>query len=138
MDDRDAALETQTILGGFRSYPSSVAILTDRPSASDVRFAADLMTSLGHPTRVGIVNLLRKEPLSVGSIASGLNISQANASQHLAILLRSGILARTSSGTTRRYSLRNPNLGKMLDLIEAFRRAHLDDPSPMDTDGEDD
>jgi DNA-binding transcriptional ArsR family regulator len=82
---------------------------------------------MANTTRLRIVQLLRKQPLAVGQIATILSITQANASQHLAIMLRAGILVRESEGTTRRYSLRSPIIIKVLDQIEEFRQAHKED-----------
>ncbi|MGI8924243.1 MAG: ArsR/SmtB family transcription factor [Fimbriimonadales bacterium] len=127
MEDKEEALEEQTLAGGFRSHSSGFEILSDLANGSENKFAAELLTSLAHATRVRIVNLLRKEPLSVSQITAGLQISQANASQHLAVLLRSGALARASNGTTRLYSLRDPSVAKVLDIIEEFRQAHRED-----------
>ena len=121
--ESEEALEAQTLSGSLRAIPT-LEILAGLSSG---RFAAELLTSLGHPTRLRIVQLLRHQPMTVGQITSQLEISQANASQHLGVLLRSGALLRASDGATRRYSLRSPGIAKLLDVIEEFRQTHWED-----------
>ena len=102
-------------------------LLSELAGGAENRFAAEVLAALANPTRLRIVNLLRKQPLAVGHLATALSLTQANASQHLAILLRAGVLVRESEGTTRRYSLRSAKIPKLIDLIEEFRQAHRED-----------
>lgn len=121
--DSEEALEAQTLSGILRGLPT----LEHLAGLSSARFAAELLTSLGHPTRLRIVALLRRAPMTVGQITTALEISQANASQHLGVLLRSGALIRESDGASRRYSLRSQEIAKVVDLIETFRQTHWED-----------
>lgn len=82
--------------------------------------SAALFASLGHPTRICIVELLLEKELSVGDICSSLELPQSNASQHLAALLRTGVLAVTPRGTSRMYRIRGPRITKILELIREF------------------
>lgn len=81
-------------------------------------FAIEFLNALAHPTRMKIVRLLKSGPQSVNSIIEVMKIPQANASQHLATLLKAGIVARESRGTMRFYSLKNSSIGGILDVIE--------------------
>ncbi len=82
--------------------------------------ASALFASLGHPTRISIVELLHDKEMSVGDIASALGIAQSSASQHLAALLRTGVLTVIPRGTSRRYHVRGPRIAKILELIREF------------------
>jgi DNA-binding transcriptional ArsR family regulator len=113
-------LEAETLAGGLRLLQPVEALFGVQAEQATIRFCATLLNSLGHPTRLRIVGLLKKGPMSVGAISSELNISQANASQHLAVLLRAGAVVREASGTSRRYSLREPGMRRILERIEAF------------------
>ena len=53
---------------------------------------ARVCKALADPKRLLIINELRDGPRPVGEIAAALGISQANASQHLAILRDKGVL----------------------------------------------
>lgn len=113
------ALESQTLAGSLKLLPPSM-----RLTEESGRSAADLLAALGHTTRLRILELLRRQPLTVGHISQELGVSQANVSQHLAVLLRSGALAFSSEGTSRTYSLRGDAIGKVLDLVDAFLNSH--------------
>lgn len=117
-------LESQTIMGSFKRLPGELHLFGEKMEG---RFAAELLTALGHPTRLRIINLLRKESMTVGQIAATLSVSQANVSQHLGVLLRAGALLRESHGAARRYSLRSPAIAQILELIEEFRQVHGED-----------
>lgn len=67
-----------------------------------------------------MVELLIKEEMSVGDVASALDLAQSSASQHLAALLRSGVLDVTPRGTSRLYRVRGPRIAKILELIKEF------------------
>ena len=84
-----------------------------------VRSAA-LFASLGHPTRIAIVELLADQKLSVNEISEALGLGQSSTSQHLAALLRSGVLAVTPQATKRLYRTRGPRIGRVLALISEF------------------
>ena len=127
MDKQTDDLENQTLAGSLRSVGSDSLLLSELAGAAANRFAEEMLAAMANTTRLRIVNLLRKQPLAVGQIASVLSLTQANASQHLAIMLRAGIVVRESEGTTRRYSLRSPIILKVLDHIEEFRQAHKED-----------
>jgi DNA-binding transcriptional ArsR family regulator len=120
-------LERQTLAGSLRSVETDSLLLSELAGGADSRYVAEILGALANPTRLGIIGLLRKQPLSVGQIAAALALTQANASQHLAIMLRAGILVRESEGTTRRYSLRSATIPKVMDLLEEFRQAHRED-----------
>jgi DNA-binding transcriptional ArsR family regulator len=127
LDRKTDDLENQTLAGSLRLVGSDSLLLSELAGAAANRFAEEVLTAMANTTRLRIVNLLRKQPLAVGQIASALSLTQANASQHLAIMLRAGILVRESEGTTRRYSLRSRTIIKVLDHIEEFRQAHKED-----------
>lgn len=127
MENREDDLERQTLAGSLRSVETDSLLLSELAGGADNRYAAEILGALANPTRLRIIGLLRKQPLSVGQLAGALALTQANASQHLAIMLRAGILVRESEGTTRRYSLRSATILKVVDLLEEFRQAHRED-----------
>lgn len=82
--------------------------------------SAALFAALGHPTRISMVELLNKDEMSVGGVSAALDLAQSSASQHLAALLRSGVLDVTPRGTSRLYKVRGPRIAKILELIKEF------------------
>ncbi len=92
-------------------------------SETTERIAA-LFGALGNPTRVLIVREIAQEPLRVTTIAERLNIAQSSASQHLAILERSGLIKATRMGTSRLYGIRGPRVAKLLETVAEFCEIH--------------
>ncbi len=90
------------------------------------RFKAGVFQALAHPTRIAIFELLRDEgEVSVGTIYERLGLEQANVSQHLAILRARQIVVGRKDGNQVFYSLRDPILGKVLNLMRQYFQAHL-------------
>jgi DNA-binding transcriptional ArsR family regulator len=92
------------------------------------RFKAGVFQALAHPTRVAIVELLRDEgEVPVSTIYERLDLEQANASQHLAVLRSKQIVIGRKDGNQVFYSLRDRILGKVLDLMRQYFQAHLNE-----------
>ena len=89
------------------------------------RFKAEIFQALAHPTRIAIVELLRNGEMSAGHLIERLGLEQANASQHLAVLRSKQIVVNRKEGNQVFYSLRDPILGKVLDLMREYFQAHL-------------
>jgi DNA-binding transcriptional ArsR family regulator len=70
--------------------------------------------------RLLIINELRDGPLTVGEVVAALEIPQANASQHLAVLRDRGIVSARRSGTNVYYALTSPKLVEAVDLLYQF------------------
>ena len=85
------------------------------------RLKAGLFRALAHPTRIAIVELLRDEgEISVSHIYERLALEQANVSQHLAVLRSNQIVIWRKEGTHVFYSLRDPMLVRVLDLMRRY------------------
>ncbi len=90
------------------------------------RFKAGIFQALAHPNRIAIVELLRDEgEVPVSRIYEQLKIEQANASQHLAVLRAKQIVTGRKDGNQVFYSLRDPILGRVLNLMRQYFQAHL-------------
>jgi ArsR family transcriptional regulator len=91
------------------------------------RFKAELFQALAHPTRIAIVEVLREGELPAGKLIEKLGLEQANVSQHLAILRAKQIVVNRKAGNQVFYSLRDPVLGEVLDLLRGYFYSHLSD-----------
>ena len=94
-------------------------------------YKASIFQALGHPTRVAIVELLRDGEITAGALAEKLEVEQANLSQHLAILRSRQIVANRKEGNQVFYSLRNPVLGKVLDMMRRHFQSNLNEAVQM-------
>ena len=73
-----------------------------------IRKAKLLMKSLSDDTRIRIINLLKKEELSVTEICDILDVQQSNLSKHLSRLRLTGLVNDNREGFNVYYSLVNP------------------------------
>jgi DNA-binding transcriptional ArsR family regulator len=89
------------------------------------QFKAEFFQALAHPTRIAIVEQLRGGELSAGTLIERLGIEQANASQHLAVLRSKNILANRKAGNQVFYSVRDPLIIEVLDLMRRYFHAHM-------------
>jgi len=94
-------------------------------------YKAGVFQALGHPTRIAIIEMLRDGELSAGAIGERLGIEQANVSQHLAILRSRQIVAGRKEGNQVFYSVRNPVLLKVLDIMRDYFQSNLKDAVQM-------
>ncbi len=94
-------------------------------------YKASIFRALSHPTRIAILELLRDRELSARTIQEKLGLEQANLSQHLAILRSHQIVVNRKEGNQVFYSIRNPMLVKVLDIMRQYFQASLADAVQM-------
>jgi DNA-binding transcriptional ArsR family regulator len=95
------------------------------------QFKAEIFQALAHPTRIAILDLLREGEMTVGTFAEHLNLGQANLSQHLAILRAKQIVATRRAGNQVFYTMRDPLIWKVLDLMRRYFQKHLGESMAM-------
>jgi ArsR family transcriptional regulator len=86
---------------------------------------ADFFKALAHPARIRILEHLRDGEKSAGEILEALGLEQSNGSQHLAVLRNKDILVTRREGTSILYSVRDPMLYEILDLLRRYFYEHL-------------
>src|SRR6478609_3275897 len=89
------------------------------------RFKAEIFQALGHPTRIALVEALRDGERSAGQLIEILALDQANVSQHLAVLRAKRVLISDKRGNQVFYSLRDPVLVEVLDILRRYFCAQL-------------
>lgn len=72
---------------------------------------------IGDPTRIRLLDLLRGEELSVGQLTERLQTSQQNASKHLGVLHRAGIVSRRKQGTTALYAIADATVLELCEQV---------------------
>jgi len=87
-------------------------------SAVFARFA-EVAKALGHAHRLEILELLAQRERSVEALSERAGLSIANASQHLRLMRRAGLLASRRDGKYILYRLSDP---AVLDLVAALHR----------------
>ncbi|WP_084399172.1 ArsR/SmtB family transcription factor [Henriciella aquimarina] len=84
---------------------SSDAELGGRANAHSVLLRAKLFRGLADPSRLFILEALRKGPRSVGEIVAITGLSQSNASNHLRCLSECGLVTGDQRGRFVHYAL---------------------------------
>ena len=88
---------------------------------------AELFRTLGHPTRIRVLELLQGGPLAVRDLLSELEIEPSNLSQQLAVLRRSGLVTSARDGSTVLYTLATPVVADLLGAGRQILTAKLRD-----------
>ena len=90
--------------------------LLPEPTISEV---SRLFLALGEEPRLRILRALLEagEPMPQKALAEACGLSQANASKHLALLGRVGLVTREAEGNTVFYRPVMPLVGEVCDLV---------------------
>ena len=78
---------------------------------------AEICKIFSNPTRLEILNLLRDKEMSVTELIKKTKLSQANISQHLAIMKYKGVVTSNRKGKNVYYKLTNSKIIKAFDII---------------------
>lgn len=95
------------------------------------RFKAEIFQALAHPTRIAIVELLREGEMSAGQLIEQLGLEQANASQHFSVLRSKQVVVNRKEGNQVFYSLRDPVLIEVLDILKRYFYSQLSQTMSM-------
>jgi len=95
------------------------------------KFKAEVFQVLAHPTRIHIIETLREGELSVSAILERVKVEPANISQHLAILRSKRLVNHRKDKNQVLYSLRDPLLIEVLDIMKRYFLAHLEEALEM-------
>jgi ArsR family transcriptional regulator len=89
---------------------------------------ANVLRVLAHPRRLQMLHVLAEGPLEVGRLATRLQLSQPNVSQHLALLRSAGLVELERNGRETRYQLSDPEVMRACSIMRGFlqrRISHL-------------
>ncbi|MBE0690019.1 MAG: winged helix-turn-helix transcriptional regulator [Anaerolineae bacterium] len=89
----------------------------------------DIFAAIAHPVRRQILDTLIQGNMTVTALSTPFNISRSAISQHLSILMDSGLVAMEKRGREHYYQLRPENLNEIARWIgqyEHFWQQKLD------------
>ncbi len=78
---------------------------------------AEMCKTISNPRRQAILDTIRNGEMTVSELIEKTGISQANLSQHLAILRSKGVVSTRRDGNNVHYSLSNLKIIEAYDLI---------------------
>ena len=87
------------------------------PNSELFKLKAELCKTFADAKRLAIINELRNGERAVGELAHTLNIPQAVASRHLALLRNRGMVRPRREGINVYYRLTDPKIVEACDLI---------------------
>jgi DNA-binding transcriptional ArsR family regulator len=83
---------------------------------------SDVFGAISHPARRRMLDLLAEADHSVNAMAAHFQMSRPAVSQHLRVLLDSGLVTEQRHGRERRYHLVPERLGPVRDWIAHYER----------------
>jgi len=83
---------------------------------------SDVFTAISHPARRRMLDLLAVADCSVNAIAGQFKMSRPAVSQHLRVLLNSGLVTEQRHGRERRYHFVPEGLGSVREWIAQYER----------------
>lgn len=86
-------------------------------SARTLELVARRFRYLGEPFRLRILQSLSKQEKTVTELVDDLEANQPNVSKHLNLLLEGGLVARRKQGTSSIYSVADPLVFTLCDLV---------------------
>ena len=81
---------------------------------------AKLFRGFGDPSRLGILDSLRKGPLTVSEIVEATGLSQSNVSNHLGCLRDCGLVVAEQDGRYVTYHLSDDRVGDLISTAESL------------------
>ena len=94
-------------------------------------FKAEFFKALAHPARIKILESLRAGEKSVNELQILLEIDASSVSQQLAVLRAKNIVEARKVGTSAYYSVRDPLVFDLLDVVRRIFNNHLIDTRSM-------
>ena len=95
------------------------------------QFKAEIFQALAHPTRIALVEALAQGDVPASKLSELLQLEQANVSQHLAVLRAKRVVTNRKVGNQVLYSLRDPVLSEILDLLRRYFYSQLSESATM-------
>lgn len=86
-------------------------------SDAQVEEAAWLFGILSESSRLKLLQVLMKEPATVSELMEATGMKQGNVSKHLGVLLNARFVTREREGNFVRYTLTDPKLYQLCDLM---------------------
>ncbi|BET67298.1 metalloregulator ArsR/SmtB family transcription factor [Opitutales bacterium ASA1] len=100
-------------------------------SAETVEMIAQRFRAMGEPMRLRLLMALQGGERTVTELVDALETSQANISKHLQVLTSAGLLRRRKQGLNVFYSIADPSIFNMCEMVCGSLKKHLDAQSRL-------
>ena len=82
---------------------------------------------IGDPMRIRLLDQLRDGGLTVQELVAATGAGQQNVSKHLGVLHEAGVVRRAKEGTRVRYTIADPSVFELCELVCGGLRTQLSD-----------
>ena len=94
---------------------------TDKASQQKIfQMQCDICRALGHPLRMAIVDHLKDKETAAADLINALEISKANLSKHMSLLIQGGIVEARRDGRQIFYRLTDPDIQKACSIMSSI------------------
>lgn len=100
-------------------------------SPSTLELVAQRFRAMGEPMRLRLLMSLREREHTVTELVEEHATSQANISKHLHVLTGVGLLRRRKEGLNVFYSIADPTIFSMCDMVCGSLKKHLDSQAKL-------
>ena len=102
-----------------RSARINAANLPELTSLDALADAAEYLKALAHRHRLRMVQMLLRDPYTVGELAGACGIPSPMASEHLRLMQRCGLLTNRKKGRNTYYEIADGHLRNILSSLVA-------------------
>jgi len=88
---------------------------------------AKIIKAIAHPTRLFILDELKKNERCVNELTDLIGADISTVSKHLSVLKQSGLVSNEKRGLCIYYSLKYPQIYKMIDCVEEILRHNIEE-----------
>ncbi len=96
-----------------------------------LQLRAELLTTLGQPTRLRVLEFLKDAEKCVCEIMPAIDEQQSNTSRHLSIMKQSGILVCRQHGKSIYYRVKDQRIFRLLKLLDEIIKQQIDEKARM-------
>jgi DNA-binding transcriptional ArsR family regulator len=90
-----------------------------------IDFKSELFKTMGHPTRLRILELLRTGEKTVGELQQALDIDASSVSQQLAVMRTRQLVDARKQGTSVFYTVRDELVFQIMDIARQMFQNHV-------------
>lgn len=88
---------------------------------------AGIIKAMAHSSRLFIIDMLNKQPRTVGELTEMIGADTSTVSKHLSVLKNAGIVEDKKQGTSVLYSLKTPCILSFIGCIEDVIESNADE-----------
>lgn len=96
-----------------------------------VRMHANICKTFANPKRLEIINALRNDEQPAALLLGKLQISKANLSQHMGVLVQKGVVVSRREGLNVFYRLSDSRITKACDLMREVMIKSMEENSKL-------